>query len=56
MHMYVENLKKICSNFNPSNSILPGGLDQSVKIWDIAKVMKEIDREMDASIPSSLSL
>ena len=38
------------------NSILPGGLDQSVKIWDIAKVMKEIDREMDASIPSSLSL
>ena len=33
-----------------------GGLDNCVKLWDITKVIKETDKDMDASIPSSLSV
>ncbi|XP_060561519.1 LOW QUALITY PROTEIN: transcription initiation factor TFIID subunit 5-like [Ruditapes philippinarum] len=33
-----------------------GGLDNCVKLWDVTKVIKEMDKDMDASIPSSLSV
>jgi len=33
-----------------------GGLDNTVKLWDVTKVIKEVDKDMDASIPSSLTV
>ena len=31
-----------------------GGLDNSVRLWDLARIMEEQDTEADTNIPSSL--
>lgn len=33
---------------------LVGGLDNSVKLWDVIKVLQEVDTDADTSIPSSV--
>ncbi|WAR09491.1 hypothetical protein MAR_034567 [Mya arenaria] len=33
-----------------------GGLDNTVKLWDVSKVIKGTDKDMDASIPRSFSV
>ncbi|KAL4217146.1 Major facilitator superfamily domain-containing protein 3 [Mactra antiquata] len=33
-----------------------GGLDNCIKLWDVTKVIKDMDKDMDSSIPSSLSV
>ena len=36
--------------------VSPGGMDNSVRLWDLARVMEEQDPETDSNIPSSLNV
>ena len=36
--------------------VSPGGMDNSVRLWDLARVMEEQDLETDSNVPSSLTV
>ncbi|XP_052812149.1 transcription initiation factor TFIID subunit 5-like isoform X1 [Mya arenaria] len=55
MREHTNTVYSLC--FSRCGSVLAsGGLDNTVKLWDVTKVIKETDKDMDASIPSSLSV
>ena len=33
-----------------------GGMDDSIRVWDMQKIMAEIDTEADPSIPSNITM
>ncbi|WAR09606.1 TAF5-like protein [Mya arenaria] len=50
MRDHTNTVYSLC--FSRCGSVLAsGGLDNTVKLWDVTKVIKETDKDMDASIP-----